>query len=59
MPIAIIFPKVSLETDVGTIARWLKDDGAPVRQGEARGATPPTRVGLAPHGTSLSGQWIW
>ncbi|MDQ6434126.1 acetoin dehydrogenase dihydrolipoyllysine-residue acetyltransferase subunit [Mesorhizobium sp. LHD-90] len=34
MPIAVIFPKVSLETDLGTIGRWLKDDGAPVKQGE-------------------------
>lgn len=34
MPIAVIFPKVSLETDSGTIARWLKDDGACVQQGE-------------------------
>lgn len=34
MPTAVIFPKVSLETDVGTIARWLKDDGASVSQGE-------------------------
>ena len=34
MATAVIFPKVSLETDAGTIARWLKDDGAEVRQGE-------------------------
>jgi pimeloyl-ACP methyl ester carboxylesterase len=35
MPVSVIFPKVSLETDVGTIARWLKDDGAAVNEGEA------------------------
>ncbi|MBZ9676493.1 acetoin dehydrogenase dihydrolipoyllysine-residue acetyltransferase subunit [Mesorhizobium sp. ES1-1] len=35
MPVAIVFPKVSLETDVGTIARWLKDNGAAVAPGEA------------------------
>lgn len=35
MPVAVIFPKVSLETEVGAIARWLKDDGASVKQGEA------------------------
>jgi pimeloyl-ACP methyl ester carboxylesterase len=34
MPIAVIFPKVSLETDMGSIARWLKDDGAQVKQGD-------------------------
>ncbi|MFA6157739.1 acetoin dehydrogenase dihydrolipoyllysine-residue acetyltransferase subunit [Mesorhizobium sp.] len=35
MPVAVVFPKVSLETDVGSIARWLKDDGAAVNPGEA------------------------
>ncbi|MEQ1955937.1 acetoin dehydrogenase dihydrolipoyllysine-residue acetyltransferase subunit [Mesorhizobium sp. CN2-181] len=35
MPVAVVFPKVSLETDVGAIARWLKDDGVVVREGEA------------------------
>ena len=30
MATAVIYPKVSLETDAGTIARWLKDDGAQV-----------------------------
>ena len=35
MPVAVIFPKVSLETDVGTIGRWLKEDGAAVNEGEA------------------------
>lgn len=34
MATAVIFPKVSLETDAGTIARWLKDDGAQVEQGD-------------------------
>ncbi len=35
MATAVIFPKVSLETDAGTISRWLKEDGATVSQGEA------------------------
>ncbi|RUU66477.1 acetoin dehydrogenase dihydrolipoyllysine-residue acetyltransferase subunit, partial [Mesorhizobium sp. M2C.T.Ca.TU.009.01.2.1] len=35
MAIAVIFPKVSLETDTGSIGRWLKDDGAEVAQGDA------------------------
>jgi len=34
MATAIVFPKVSLETDSGTIGRWLKDDGAEVAQGD-------------------------
>ncbi|AZO16123.1 acetoin dehydrogenase dihydrolipoyllysine-residue acetyltransferase subunit [Mesorhizobium sp. M2A.F.Ca.ET.043.05.1.1] len=34
MATAVIFPKVSLETDAGTISRWLKEDGATVNQGE-------------------------
>ncbi|CDX45355.1 Branched-chain alpha-keto acid dehydrogenase subunit E2 [Mesorhizobium plurifarium] len=35
MAIAVIFPKVSLETDTGSIGRWLKDNGAEVAQGDA------------------------
>jgi len=35
MATAVIFPKVSLETDAGTISRWLKEDGSAVSQGEA------------------------
>jgi len=34
MATAIVFPKVSLETDSGTISRWLKEDGDEVRQGD-------------------------
>jgi pimeloyl-ACP methyl ester carboxylesterase len=34
MPVSVIFPKVSLETDVGVIARWLKQPGESVNQGD-------------------------
>ncbi len=34
MATAIVFPKVSLETDGGSISRWLKEDGDRVEQGD-------------------------
>ena len=34
MPVPVLYPKVSLEMQTGTIARWLVADGAVVRAGE-------------------------
>ncbi|MCK1756715.1 2-oxo acid dehydrogenase subunit E2 [Bradyrhizobium sp. 137] len=34
MAVDIVFPKVSLETDIGSISRWLVEDGAAVAEGQ-------------------------
>ena len=55
MATAVIFPKVSLETDAGTIARWLKDDGAQVEQGAEFGGRDRFRRGRGfRHGSATS-----